>query len=86
MSLREELLSRFHQAQTLVRYDQLDTLKAPVLETSEKTAPAGLILLTALSNTQNVPKPISAYANRHQDRYVANLSSPAAFEANAIQI
>ena len=53
---------------------------------SEEAAPAGLVLLGALTDAQDLPEAVAADADGHQHRDIPDLSGPAAFENDAVQV
>jgi hypothetical protein len=52
----------------------------------EERAPACLVLLGALADAENLPITLAVYPDRHQQRHVAHLASPAALEDDAIEV
>ena len=52
----------------------------------QEGAPAGLVLLGALEDAEDLAIAIGIDRDRHQQRHVAHLASPAALEHDAVQI
>src|SRR5262249_23068526 len=85
-SLGEELPSAFGKTQAGIRDDQPDAAKAALLEVLEERAPARLVLLGALADTENLPIARVVHADRHQERHVTHLAGPAALEHDPVKI
>jgi len=69
-----------------IRCDQPDTLQPAFLEVLEERAPTRLILLRPLADAENLPITALVHADRNQQRDVAHLSGPTAFEHDAVEI
>jgi hypothetical protein len=82
----EELRGALRQPHTGIGYDQPDTLEAATLELLEEAAPARLVFLGPFADAENLPITFAVHADRHQQRHVAHLTSPAALEHNAVQV
>ena len=61
-------------------------MEAASLEMLEEAAPARFVLLGAFADAENLPKTLSIDADRHQQRDVADLASPGAFDHDAVQV
>ena len=84
--LGEEFGRAFGKPQAGVRDDQPDAIQASFFEVLEERAPARLVLLGAFADAENLPITVAVHADRHQQRDVANLASPAALEHDAVQV
>jgi electron transfer flavoprotein alpha subunit len=82
----KELGCALGKAHTGIRYDQPNAVEAAFLEMLEEYAPASLVLLGAFTNAENLAIAVAVHADRHQQRHVAHLASPAALEHDAIQV
>ena len=61
-------------------------VKAAFFEVLEERAPARLVLFGPLADAKNLPITVVVHTDRHQQRDVADLASPAALEHDAVQI
>lgn len=84
--LGEELGCTLDQADAGVGHDQLDAAQATFLEVSQEGAPAGLVLLGAFNDPENLPKAVGIGRDRQQQRDVAHLAGPAALVHDAVEI
>src|SRR6516165_3358459 len=69
-----------------IRGDQPDTPQPAFLEMLEELAPTRLILLRPLADAENVLVTVLVHADRNQQRDVAHLAGPIAFEHDAVEI
>jgi site-specific DNA recombinase len=82
-----EVLGRaLDQAQTGVRDDQLNAGEATLLEVRQEARPAGLVLLGALADAQDLAVALGRDADRDQERDVAHLARPAAPEHDPVEV
>jgi uncharacterized protein YigA (DUF484 family) len=63
---REVLCGPLDQAHAGVGHDQLDAAQSATLEMGQEAAPAGLVLLGALDDTENLPVSLGIDRDRHQ--------------------
>jgi hypothetical protein len=69
-----------------IRGDQPDTLQPAFLEMLEERAPTRLILLRPFADAENLPIAALAHADCNQQRDIAHLAGPTAFEHEAVEI
>src|SRR5262249_7960094 len=69
-----------------IRGDQSDTLQPAFLEMLEERAPTRLILLRPFADAENLPIAALVHADCNQERDVAHLAGPTAFEHDAVKI
>jgi hypothetical protein len=83
--LGKELGGTFDQAHAGIGDDQLDAAQAAFLEMAQKAAPAGLVLLGALDDAENLAIAVGVDRDRHQQRDVAHFTRPAALGYDAVR-
>ena len=75
--LGEVLGGTLDQAHAGIGDDQLDAAQAASLEMGQEGAPAGLVLLGALDDAEDLAVALGVDRDRHQQRHVAHLARPA---------
>lgn len=83
--VRQALRDALDEAAAGVRDDQLHAPKAAVHQVAQERRPAGLVLLGALADAENLPVSIGVHADRHEQRDVAHLPGPGPLHDDAIQ-
>ena len=81
-----DLDQALHQPETGVRDDELDAREAAFLQVLQEGRPAGLVLLGALDDAEDLTEALLIHADRHQERDVAHLAGPAPLEHDAVEI
>ena len=74
------------KAHTGIRYDQPNAVEAAFLEMFEECAPASFVFLGAFADAEYLLIVVAVHTDRHQQRHVAHLASPAALEHDAIEV
>src|SRR5262249_11762868 len=84
--LWKELCGALGKPNAGIRGDQPDTLQPAFLEMLEERAPTRLILLRPLADAENLLVTVLVHADCNQQRDVAHLAGPTAFEHDAVEI
>ena len=66
----------FQHSQTLISYNEADTLQTAVFEPYEEFFPALTILFHSFGSTYDFTTTIPIHANRNQDRDILNFATP----------
>ena len=85
-SFGQVLGGALRQATAGIRNDQLHALEAALDQVKQKRRPAGLVLLGALADAQNLPKTLRIDGTGHQERNIANLAGPSPLHHDAVKI
>ena len=84
--VRKHLAHGLQHPHALVADDELHAVQAASAEPLEEADPAGLVLLHALSGTQNLAKTVLIHGDCHQNSNIFVLSAPVAAQVDAVHV
>jgi hypothetical protein len=76
----------FDEATARVRDDQLHAAQAPVDQVAQEGRPAGLVLLGALADAEDLAVALGIDGARHQQRDVAHLARPGPLHDDPVEV
>ena len=84
--LRQIIRNAFDKTSARIGNHQLHAPETAIDEMPQKRGPAGFVLLGALTDAEDLPEPLGIDRRGHQQRDVANLTSPAALHHDAVEV
>ena len=81
---REHLIERFKHSEVLVTYKESDSLKTTLFKPDKKGMPTLMVFFHLLRCAKNLPITGAVYSYRYQNRDIANLAAPTAFEIDVL--
>ena len=82
--VRKHRVHRGHEAGALVADNEAHALQAAFDQASEKALPAGLVLLHALGDTDDLPMAGVVHADRDEHAHVLHAAAPGALVPHAV--
>ena len=83
---RKDLGYRFAHPQTLVPHQQLNSVKAPLLQPDQEIPPAFTVLLHSFRGADDLTIAVLIHADGHQNADVLEFSAPVALEVDTVDV